>query len=66
MSLEKDFDPTFKTGVSSKKEGRKLLARGIELLAEYQSQGFTPRTPMAYSSCSKRSTPPERTERFDM
>lgn len=38
VSLEKDFDPTFKTGVSSKKEGRKLLARGIELLAEYQSR----------------------------
>jgi len=38
VSLEKDFDPTFKTGVSSKKEGRKLLARGIESLAEYQSR----------------------------
>jgi polyphosphate kinase 2 (PPK2 family) len=38
LSLEKDFDPTFKTDVSSKKEGRKLLARGIELLAEYQSR----------------------------
>jgi PPK2 family polyphosphate:nucleotide phosphotransferase len=38
VSLEKDFDPAFKTGVSSKKEGRKLLERGIELLAEYQSR----------------------------
>jgi PPK2 family polyphosphate:nucleotide phosphotransferase len=37
VSLEKDFDPAFKTGVT-KKEGRKLLERGIELLAEYQSR----------------------------
>lgn len=45
VSLEKDFDPTFKTGVSSKKEGRKLLARGIELLAEYQSRALRPGHP---------------------
>jgi PPK2 family polyphosphate:nucleotide phosphotransferase len=38
VSLEKDFDPAFKTGVSSKKEGRKLMERGIGLLAEYQSR----------------------------
>src|SRR4029453_8297589 len=38
VSLEKDFDPAFKAGVRSKKEGRKLLERGIELLADYQSR----------------------------
>jgi PPK2 family polyphosphate:nucleotide phosphotransferase len=37
VSLEKDFDPAFKN-VGSKKKGRKVLARGIELLAEYQSR----------------------------
>jgi PPK2 family polyphosphate:nucleotide phosphotransferase len=38
VSLAKDFDPAFKRGPSSKKHGRELLARGIELLAEYQSR----------------------------
>ena len=38
VSLTKDFDPAFKRGPSSKKEGRELLARGIEMLAEYQSR----------------------------
>jgi PPK2 family polyphosphate:nucleotide phosphotransferase len=38
VSLAKDFDPAFKRGPSSKKQGRQLLARGIELLAEYQSR----------------------------
>ena len=38
VSLAKDFDPAFKRGPSSKKQGRELLARGIELLAEYQSR----------------------------
>ena len=38
VSLEKDFDPGFKSGVDSKKQGKELLARGIELLAEYQSR----------------------------
>ncbi len=38
VTLEKDFDPTFKKGVASKQDGRELLANGIELLAEYQSR----------------------------
>jgi PPK2 family polyphosphate:nucleotide phosphotransferase len=38
VSLAKDFDPAFRSGPGSKKEGRELLARGIELLAEYQSR----------------------------
>jgi PPK2 family polyphosphate:nucleotide phosphotransferase len=38
VSLEKDFDPGFKSGISSKKQGKELLGRGIELLAEYQSR----------------------------
>jgi PPK2 family polyphosphate:nucleotide phosphotransferase len=38
VSLAKDFDPEFKRGPASKKEGRELLARGIDLLAEYQSR----------------------------
>lgn len=38
VSLENDFDPAFKGGVGSKKQGKELLARGIELLAEYQSR----------------------------
>jgi PPK2 family polyphosphate:nucleotide phosphotransferase len=38
VSLAKDFDPAFKRGPASKKKGRELLARGIELLAEYQSR----------------------------
>jgi PPK2 family polyphosphate:nucleotide phosphotransferase len=36
--LERDFDPGFKSGVDSKKQGKDLLARGIESLAEYQSR----------------------------
>jgi PPK2 family polyphosphate:nucleotide phosphotransferase len=38
VSLEKDFDPAFKSGPNSKKEGKELLARGVELLADYQSR----------------------------
>ena len=38
VSLAKDFDPGFKRGVGSKKQGKDLLARGIDLLAEYQSR----------------------------
>ncbi|HEX3199070.1 MAG TPA: hypothetical protein VHR39_16095, partial [Propionibacteriaceae bacterium] len=38
VSLAKDFDPAFKSGPASKKQGRELLARGTELLAEYQSR----------------------------
>jgi len=65
VSLATDFDPAFKSGPSSKKQGKELLARGIELLAEYQSRLYA-QTPTAYSSCSTRSTPPARTGRFDM
>jgi PPK2 family polyphosphate:nucleotide phosphotransferase len=36
VRLERDFDPAFDAGVVSKKEGKELLARGVELLAEYQ------------------------------
>ena len=38
VTLAKDFDPAFKAGIKKKKEGRKLLADGIELLAEYQAR----------------------------
>ena len=38
VSLAKDFDPAFKRGPASKKEGKDLLARGIDMLAEYQSR----------------------------
>jgi PPK2 family polyphosphate:nucleotide phosphotransferase len=38
VSLEKDFDPAFKSGLSSKKQGKELLTRGIDLLADYQSR----------------------------
>ena len=38
VSLAKDFDPAFKRGLASKKQGKELLARGIDLLAEYQSR----------------------------
>jgi PPK2 family polyphosphate:nucleotide phosphotransferase len=38
VTLAKRFDPGFKKGVDSKKEGQELLANGIELLAEYQSR----------------------------
>jgi polyphosphate kinase 2 (PPK2 family) len=38
VSLAKDFDPALKSGVSSKKQGKDLLTRGIDLLAEYQSR----------------------------
>ena len=38
VSLAEDFDPAFRSGPRSKKEGRELLARGIDMLAEYQSR----------------------------
>jgi len=38
VTLAKRFDPGFKKGVESKKQGQELLANGIELLAEYQSR----------------------------
>ncbi|HEX5119795.1 MAG TPA: polyphosphate kinase 2 family protein [Pseudonocardiaceae bacterium] len=36
VRLGKDFDPGYKAGVLKKKDGRKLLRTGIELLADYQ------------------------------
>ena len=38
VTLAKDFDPAFKAGIKKKKEGRKLLADGVELLAEFQAR----------------------------
>jgi PPK2 family polyphosphate:nucleotide phosphotransferase len=38
VNLEKDFDPGFKAGVKKKKEGRALLAEGVQLLSEYQAR----------------------------
>ena len=38
VTLAKDFDPAFKAGIKKKKEGRKLLADGVELLAELQAR----------------------------
>jgi hypothetical protein len=63
VSLAKDFDTAFKRGLASKKEGRELLARGIGLLAEYQSRLYA-QTRTAYSSCSRRSMPRGRTGLF--
>ncbi|GAA3431715.1 polyphosphate kinase 2 family protein [Kutzneria kofuensis] len=36
VRLARDFDPAFKAGVTKKREGRELLAAGVDLLAEYQ------------------------------
>ena len=38
VTLAKDFDPASKAGIKKKKEGRKLLDDGKELLAEYQAR----------------------------
>jgi PPK2 family polyphosphate:nucleotide phosphotransferase len=38
VSLAKDFDPSFKGGVSKKTEGVALLAEGVRLLTEYQAR----------------------------
>jgi PPK2 family polyphosphate:nucleotide phosphotransferase len=38
VSLTRDFDPSFKAGVSKKKEGVALLQEGVRLLAEYQAR----------------------------
>jgi len=37
VNLDRDFDPAFKGGVK-KKEGRALLAEGVQMLAEYQAR----------------------------
>ena len=36
--LPGDFDPAFKGGLAKKKEGRKLLREGVELLSTYQAR----------------------------
>jgi PPK2 family polyphosphate:nucleotide phosphotransferase len=38
VRLGRDFDPAFDAGVGSKKDGKELLARGVEMLAEYQQR----------------------------
>jgi len=38
VELAKDFDPAFKGGLKKKKEGVDLLARGVELLCDYQAR----------------------------
>jgi len=38
VSLPGDFDPAFKGGLRKKKEGRKLLREGVELLSTYQAR----------------------------
>ncbi len=38
VTLTKDFDPAFKGGVKKKREGRALLAEGVQLLSEYQAR----------------------------
>jgi polyphosphate kinase 2 (PPK2 family) len=44
VTLARDFDPAFKGTIRSKKQGRKLLAQGVELLAEYQSRLYAEHT----------------------
>ncbi len=38
VHLARDFDPAYKGGIEKKSEGREILERGVELLAEYQSR----------------------------
>ena len=38
VSLEKDFDPSFKAGIKKKQEGVALLEEGVRLLTEYQAR----------------------------
>jgi PPK2 family polyphosphate:nucleotide phosphotransferase len=44
VTLARDFDPAFKGTIRSKKQGRELLAQGVELLAEYQSRLYAEHT----------------------
>jgi PPK2 family polyphosphate:nucleotide phosphotransferase len=44
VTLAKDFDPAFRGTIRSKKEGRRLLGTGIDLLAEYQSRLYAQHT----------------------
>ncbi|MEU9390835.1 polyphosphate kinase 2 family protein [Streptomyces sp. NPDC048324] len=36
VDLSRDFDPGFKAGIGSKKDGQELLRTGVSLLADYQ------------------------------
>ncbi len=38
VTLPGDFDPAFKGGLAKKKEGRRLLREGVELLSTYQAR----------------------------
>lgn len=38
VNLAKDFDPGYKAGFLTKKDGVKLLSAGVELLADYQAR----------------------------
>ena len=38
VKLSKDFDPGFKAGIKSKKDGVALLEEGVTLLSEYQER----------------------------
>ncbi len=38
VKLGRHFDPAFKAGVKKKRKGRKLLAEGVKILAEYQER----------------------------
>jgi PPK2 family polyphosphate:nucleotide phosphotransferase len=38
VTLPGDFDPAFKGGLAKKKEGKKLLREGVELLSTYQAR----------------------------
>ncbi len=38
VNLGKHYDPGFKAGIKNKAEGRELLARGIEILSDYQAR----------------------------
>ncbi|TCC03700.1 polyphosphate kinase 2 family protein [Kribbella soli] len=44
IRLSRDFDPAFRGTIHSKKEGRRLLAEGIDLLAEYQTRLYAQHT----------------------
>ena len=44
VKLARDFAPDFRGTIRSKKRGRKMLDRGIDLLAEYQSRLYAQHT----------------------
>ena len=44
VRLEKDFDPGFRAGVKTKKDGVELLQRGVDVLADCQARLYADRT----------------------